>query len=159
MPVEVTSGACLLIKRDIFERVGGFDERYFLNMEDVDICCRLRKAGGTIVIDTKAVAVHAKGTSSSSTTSEQRLFECARAEVLFFERNRPPWQTMVAAICLGAGSIVRSVVWRLRSDTAGNWRSGLVMYQRLLSEMARSVVRALTGRSVSERALPIFVDE
>ena len=39
------SGACFLIKRDVFEEIGGFDENYFFYYEDDDICMKLKEAG------------------------------------------------------------------------------------------------------------------
>lgn len=39
------SGACMIIKRDVFESVGGFTEDYFLNYEDIDLCKKLSDAG------------------------------------------------------------------------------------------------------------------
>jgi len=39
------SGACMIIKRDVFESVGGFTEDYFLNYEDIDLCKKLTDAG------------------------------------------------------------------------------------------------------------------
>src|SRR3546814_11373930 len=44
-PVEAVSGACMYLPRALFERVGGFDEGYFLHCEDLDLCRRVRDAG------------------------------------------------------------------------------------------------------------------
>jgi N-acetylglucosaminyl-diphospho-decaprenol L-rhamnosyltransferase len=59
------SGACLLVRRDAFLNVGGFDERIFLFYEDDDLCLRLRKAGFTLVMVEDAVARHGRGKSSA----------------------------------------------------------------------------------------------
>ena len=57
---EVTylSGACLAIPRAIWEAAGGFPERFFLYHEDVDLCLRLRLAGGVLGIEPAAVVDH-----------------------------------------------------------------------------------------------------
>ncbi|BBZ24041.1 glycosyltransferase family 2 protein [Mycolicibacter hiberniae] len=60
-PVGWLSGACLLVRRAAFEAVGGFDERYFLYMEDVDLGDRLAKAGWLNVYVPSAEVLHQKG--------------------------------------------------------------------------------------------------
>lgn len=60
------SGAFMLVRRHDFERVVGFDERFFLHFEDLDLCDRLRRTGGVLLFVPAARAVHAKGESSSN---------------------------------------------------------------------------------------------
>jgi N-acetylglucosaminyl-diphospho-decaprenol L-rhamnosyltransferase len=55
------SGAAMMIRRDAWDVVGGFDERFFLYMEDVDLCLRVRAAGWTVGIVPAAQVVHAGG--------------------------------------------------------------------------------------------------
>jgi GT2 family glycosyltransferase len=59
-PGEVTnlSGACLAIPRAIWKAAGGFPEHFFLYHEDVDLCLRLRLAGGVLGIEPRAVVDH-----------------------------------------------------------------------------------------------------
>lgn len=60
-PVGWLSGACLLVRRAAFDAIGGFDERYFLYMEDVDLGDRLGKAGWLNVYVPGAEVLHQKG--------------------------------------------------------------------------------------------------
>jgi GT2 family glycosyltransferase len=62
--VDWVSGACMLVRREAFAAVGGFDERYFLYWEDADLCRRLRAHGHEIRYVPAATAVHVVGTSS-----------------------------------------------------------------------------------------------
>jgi N-acetylglucosaminyl-diphospho-decaprenol L-rhamnosyltransferase len=59
------SGAFFLVRRKAFDAVGGFDERYFMYLEDVDLCWRLRRAGWTIRYEPAAEVVHQQGLSTS----------------------------------------------------------------------------------------------
>ena len=62
-------GMCIVFSRSVFERLGGFDERYFLYYEDVDICARLRLLGYEVLVDPQAtVTHHAQRTSRRSFT-------------------------------------------------------------------------------------------
>ncbi|MBI2316586.1 MAG: glycosyltransferase family 2 protein, partial [Betaproteobacteria bacterium] len=56
--VEWLAGMFMLFRRDLFESLGGFDERYFLYYEDVDICCRARLAGWKVWLEPAASVVH-----------------------------------------------------------------------------------------------------
>lgn len=62
-PVEVAAAtaACLAVRRDAFDAVGGFDLRYTYGAEDVDLCWRLRAAGGRVVVVPDAVLLHHEG--------------------------------------------------------------------------------------------------
>jgi len=62
--VDWVSGACMLVRRSAFEAVGGFDERYFMYVEDVDLCWRLGRAGWRIGYEPAGRVVHALGASS-----------------------------------------------------------------------------------------------
>jgi N-acetylglucosaminyl-diphospho-decaprenol L-rhamnosyltransferase len=63
--VGFVSGACMLVRRDAFLAVDGFDEHIFLFYEDDDLCLRLRKAGFFLVMVDDAFAQHGRGRSSA----------------------------------------------------------------------------------------------
>ena len=52
------TAACLLMKRDAFEAVGGFSTEYDYGLEDVDLCLKLRAAGGRLIYDGRAALWH-----------------------------------------------------------------------------------------------------
>jgi N-acetylglucosaminyl-diphospho-decaprenol L-rhamnosyltransferase len=60
-PVGWLSGSCLLVRRKAFDQIGGFDERYFLYMEDTDLGDRFGKAGWLNVYVPSAEVLHHKG--------------------------------------------------------------------------------------------------
>jgi N-acetylglucosaminyl-diphospho-decaprenol L-rhamnosyltransferase len=59
------SGACLMVRREAFDAVGGFDEGYFMYFEDTDLCERLARAGCDIVYAPSATVVHHGGHATS----------------------------------------------------------------------------------------------
>ena len=63
--VEAISGAFMFVRRIALEKVGSFDEAYFLHWEDLDICLRFRNAGWDILFVPDVEIIHFKGRSSS----------------------------------------------------------------------------------------------
>ncbi len=66
LDVDWVSGACIVMPRDRFERVGPLDEGYFMYWEDADWCRRAHEAGLRIVYDPRIVVTHHQGSSSRS---------------------------------------------------------------------------------------------
>ncbi|HUY08205.1 MAG TPA: glycosyltransferase family 2 protein [Candidatus Dormibacteraeota bacterium] len=62
--IDSGSGACLLIRREIWDRLGGFDRRFYMYGEDLDLCWRLQELGFTVWYEPSARVVHRKGSSS-----------------------------------------------------------------------------------------------
>jgi N-acetylglucosaminyl-diphospho-decaprenol L-rhamnosyltransferase len=62
---EAVSGALMLLPRKAFARIGGFDERYFLHCEDLDLCRRMRDAGYRVLLAGDVRVLHGKGGSSA----------------------------------------------------------------------------------------------
>ncbi len=68
-PVEVLSGACMMIKREVFDVVGGFSPDYFMYAEDVDLCYKTRAAGYTNYHVPEVEIVHHGGGSTQHSYS------------------------------------------------------------------------------------------
>ncbi|WEN16185.1 glycosyltransferase family 2 protein [Rhodanobacter sp. AS-Z3] len=61
---EAVSGAVMLVPRVLFQRIGGFDEAYFLHCEDLDLCRRVRDIGYQVLLAGDIRVHHGKGSSS-----------------------------------------------------------------------------------------------
>jgi GT2 family glycosyltransferase len=66
IPVPTISGACFAMTHDDFTAMGGFDVGYFLHVEDVDLCWRVRQSGGVVLFHPGANVVHLGSTSHTS---------------------------------------------------------------------------------------------
>ena len=65
--VDWVSGSCMLVRRDVFEELGGFDEAYFMYGEDVDLCWRAHRAGYGVAYVPAASVTHVGGISTRRT--------------------------------------------------------------------------------------------
>jgi GT2 family glycosyltransferase len=97
-PVEVFAAcaAAALYRRDAFEAVGGFDERFFCYHEDVDLGFRLRLRGGRCVLEPRAVVRHV-GSASSNAISGFAEYHGMRNRLWTFVRDMP-WALMPIAL-------------------------------------------------------------
>ncbi len=62
--VDWVSGSCFLARRQAWDEVGGFDRTYFMYMEDVDLCWRLRASGWSVAYEPAAQVTHVQGVSA-----------------------------------------------------------------------------------------------
>lgn len=81
------SGACLMLRREAFEEVGGFDERFFLYAEDVDLCRRLRQYGWALRYVASAVVEHDRGVSGAANPVETAI-AYRRSQLAFYRKHR-----------------------------------------------------------------------
>ncbi|MPZ88749.1 MAG: glycosyltransferase [Nitriliruptorales bacterium] len=84
--VDWVSGCCIAVRREAFDRVGGFDPAYFMFVEDVDLCYRLGQDGWPVVFSPVAEVVHAIG-GAVSRRRFRMVVEHARSLDRFFARR------------------------------------------------------------------------
>jgi N-acetylglucosaminyl-diphospho-decaprenol L-rhamnosyltransferase len=63
--VDWVSGAAVWLRRDAISAIGGWDDGYFMYVEDVDLCWRLRRAGWRIAYEPRGEVTHVQGVSAS----------------------------------------------------------------------------------------------
>lgn len=71
-PIDWCSGASMMVRREVLERVGGFDEAFFLYFEEIDLCRRLRAAGWESWYVPESRVMHVRGQSTGVTRLDQR---------------------------------------------------------------------------------------
>ena len=97
--VDVISGAFFLIDRAGFDQIGGFDEHYFLHVEDIDICKRVHLAGGNVRYQPRAGALHYGATSDVSKLKVER-FKAAGFAHYFRKFSTGPVQRIAAELSI-----------------------------------------------------------
>jgi GT2 family glycosyltransferase len=115
-PAPTISGACFCMRREDFEAVGGFDEGYFLHVEDIDLCWRVRRQGGVVLFHPKAEVVHLGHTSQVSPLRVE-FHKGAGLARYFRKRAEGLGQRLLAwalsPVVVGA-AVARPVMWRLK---------------------------------------------
>jgi GT2 family glycosyltransferase len=83
--VGVITGCCLMIRRDVYEQTGGFDDHFFMYAEETDLCWRMRERG-KLVFCPEAQIIHLVGEAAKKSTSN-RLFHINRALLKLFRKH------------------------------------------------------------------------
>lgn len=103
-PVDAVSGALMLMPRGLFERIAGFDEAYRLHAEDLDLCRRVRAAGGIVAVANDVRVVHVRGISGRA----RPLFvewHKHRGLARYFDRYEAPRRNRAVRLA------VRALIW------------------------------------------------
>ena len=119
--VDAVSGALMMLPRPLFQKIGGFDEGYFLHCEDLDLCRRVRDAGSKVVCVNDVRVVHAKGTSSRS-----------RPVFVARHKHRGMWRWFTKFDPAARNPVLRSLVW------CGLWAHFVVMLPRYALQTKRA---------------------
>ena len=109
------SGACFAMRRRDFDALGGFDEGYFLHVEDIDLCWRARRAGGQVLFQPKAQVVHLGHTSLEHPVKVE--FHKGVGLTRYFIKRADSFQLFAAAVLLAPAimlmSVCRPLLWKL----------------------------------------------
>ena len=99
--VPAISGACMMLPATTFREVGGFDERYFLHVEDLDLCFRLQSARIPIYFTPRAQVSHHGGTSRANVLSVE--WHKTRGFIRYFQTHYHSlrWRPLVVLVTLG----------------------------------------------------------
>ena len=101
----------MLVRRDAFEAVGGFDEGFFLYCEDTDLCRRLRDAGHEVRYEPAAEVRHVGGASSGAGETQAIA---ARSRVRYARKHDGPVGARVQALGVALGEATHALTALMR---------------------------------------------
>lgn len=114
--VDWVSGACFLIERDLYRRVGGFDENFFMYMEDADLGKRLRQKGYRIHLCSEARIIHYLRQSSAGHSG--RIFrEVKKGQLYYYRKHNSRLAFWMLRHYLLLRFRLKLSVFRLKKDT------------------------------------------
>lgn len=110
-----TSGAFFMLKREVFERTLGFDERLFMYMEEVEWCKRIRNLGYKIWYVPQIEVIHLHGASSNFDLTRQYIDELKGIKYYFVKHFKPAY--LLVKLFLVIGLILRTIAFSLLGKT------------------------------------------
>lgn len=108
--LDWATGAFLLVKREVINKIGGFDPTFFMYSEEVDFCFRAKKAGFNIWFYPKAKIIHLKGKSSACGFKKAVLGEYQGLKK-FYQKHKPRWEMPILIVLLKIGAMLRVIIF------------------------------------------------
>jgi len=93
------TGACLMMRRDVFEQIGGFDENFFMYFEDKDICKRVKKLGYKVIYHPKTTIIHLLGGSSHGIKKSVNKYY-RDSQLYYYQKHLGKFQTNILKLYL-----------------------------------------------------------
>jgi len=111
--IGFATGCCMLLKKEIFEKIGLFDDRYFLYFEDADMCERIKRAGVFIYYVPKAFMWHITAASGGGSGSTLHDYFLTRNKMIFGMKYGP-LRLRIALIKESMRLLLRGRGWQKR---------------------------------------------
>ena len=116
-PCDWASGACLLVRRELLEQLGGFDDGFFMYCEDVDLCKRLWSRGEPVVYTPDVVCAHIGGASAPRWSLVQVL---ARSRIRYARKHFGRSRAAAYRVGVGLNALTHLLVGRGRASRIGH---------------------------------------
>ncbi len=134
--VEVVGGACFVVRRDLFEKVGLLDENYFLYNEEDDYCRRARAAGAKIAYFPETRIRHFQGQSTHQPgVREKVIVESYKSDLYFFSKHYNWfWNFLLRVLYRAsfAAGLLRSLFRRITGRAKGGAEDSIALKWKLL---------------------------
>lgn len=108
--IEFATGCAMLIKKEVFGKIGLFDWRFFLYLEDLDLSVRVKKAGFKLVFAPKAIVWHKNLGTTSKKSQTRQAYYYSRNRLLFALKHAS-MKTKIALLKWSLGRFVKGNTW------------------------------------------------
>jgi N-acetylglucosaminyl-diphospho-decaprenol L-rhamnosyltransferase len=140
-PVEQVIGAFYFVRRELFTKLGGFDQRYFLYFDDIDLALRARREGAGSYFLKEAIVFHAENVSTKQTRGLQ-VYHQLRSRTLFAYRYWSWWQASLLVFL----TFTVELPARLTRAGLNRNRFDIVATARAYGWLLRDFARLASGR-------------
>lgn len=110
--VDWVSGAAMIIKRDVFNKVGGFDEDYFLFYEDADICKKMKDSNYKIYYFPFDGLVHYKGENVNESFLNDTYYYSKKSQMIYYRKHNSLMNRILLRLYLFLKSFVQMILKR-----------------------------------------------
>ncbi len=110
--VDYVQGSCLVVRKEVIEKVGVLDERFFMYFEETDWCYRIKQAGGAIMFLPSAEVVHFGG-GEAGHYNERRLLQYHQSLLKFYRKHYSLKRLFWLKVILSVRSFIRIIVLSL----------------------------------------------
>jgi len=127
-PVEVETvvGACMIIRRDVWDAIGGLDERYFFFFEETDFCLQTRRLGKRLMHLPQITVWHGQGQTAKNDSPAARI-EYWRSRYIYFAKNHKLSMRVVLVVGLllrlFANSLASGLLVALTFGRSARWKN------------------------------------
>ena len=117
--VGMVSGACLIVRKNVFDRLNGFNENFFLYYEDADFCRRAAAEGFRVRFHPRLRAIHA-GRKSFGADAGGFFFQYYRSRILYCRLQCSRFASRIAERSVMAGVFLRIALYGLSARLSGS---------------------------------------
>jgi N-acetylglucosaminyl-diphospho-decaprenol L-rhamnosyltransferase len=133
--VDYVEGACLLVRREAYQEVGGLDEGYFMYAEEVDWCYTMVKHGWQVWYQPEAKVIHLGGASSTGRRTHREA-DLYRSRVRFFRKHYGSRSAQLLKLQIYTLTVVKNIVHgTLRRLSRGRYGRPVVSLQHLATQL------------------------
>jgi len=145
--VDWVSGACLMVRREAVEQIGGLDENFFMYCEDTDLCYVLKQAGWKIFYLPKVRVAHYKGKCSKlkmdnlpeSQLSPWATRQYTRSILYFYNKHYDYIQSLFLRIVIVITGILKALIWLFGGTIKFGWKIGRARAYSYLSMIPEAI--------------------